>query len=141
MKENDIETVNEEMELQEREELLRDVTVTEPKNIQFEIPEEENQHYDSLSEVEKARWRKMFNNLDKIDSKKDDSVCISYVVLLIRTFVGYKVSVSRALANVLDKLEDRNNLFFFRRQTTRKINRLDNKIKFAQVIELTFRLQ
>jgi len=46
----------------------------------------------------------MFNNLDKIDNKKDDSVCIS------------------ALADVLDKLEDRNNLFFFRRQTKRKIN-------------------
>ena len=80
MKENDIETVKEEMELEETRELLSGVTVT--RNIQFEMTGEEDQHYESLSEVEKARWRKMFNNLDKIDNKKDDSVCISYVILL-----------------------------------------------------------
>ena len=80
MNENDIETVKEEMELEETRELLSGVTVT--RNIQFEMTGEEDQHYESLSEVEKARWRKMFNNLDKIDNKKDDSVCISYVILL-----------------------------------------------------------
>ena len=82
MKENDIETVNEEIELAETGELLSGVTVTEPRNIQFEIPEEENQQYESLSEDEKARWRKIFNKIDKIDNKKDDSVSISYVILL-----------------------------------------------------------
>ena len=80
MKENDIEAVNEEIELEETGELLSGVTVTDPRNIQFEIPGDENQHDDSLSEDEKARWRKIFNNLDKIDNKKDDSVCISYVL-------------------------------------------------------------
>ena len=80
MNENDIETVKEEMELEETRELLSGVTVT--RNIQFEMTGEEDQHYESLSEIEKARWRKMFNNLDKIDNKKDDSVCISYVILL-----------------------------------------------------------
>ena len=72
MKVNDIETVGEETELQQK--------VTDPRNIQFEIPADENQDFDSLSEDEKARWRKIFNNLDKIDNKKDDSVCISYVI-------------------------------------------------------------
>jgi len=81
MKENDIESVNEETELQEIGELPLCVTMADPRNIQFEIPEDENQHFDSLSEDEKAQWRKMFNNLDKIDTKKDDSVCISYVVI------------------------------------------------------------
>ena len=72
MKVNDIETVGEETELQQK--------VNDPRNIQFEIPADENQDFDSLSEDEKARWRKIFNNLDKIDNKKDDSVCISYVI-------------------------------------------------------------
>ena len=80
MKENDIETLNEEIELEETGELLAGVKVTEPRNIQFEIPGEEDQGFDSLSEDEKAHWRKMFNNLDKIDNKKDDSVCILYVI-------------------------------------------------------------
>ena len=62
MKVNDIETVGEETELQQK--------VTDPRNIQFEIPADENQDFDSLSEDEKARWRKIFNNLDKIDNKK-----------------------------------------------------------------------
>ena len=87
MKENDIETVNEGTELQEAGELLSGVAVTEPRNIQFEIPGEENQHFDSLSEDEKARWRKIFNNLDKIDNKKDDSVCISYVICFPLTYL------------------------------------------------------
>ena len=87
MKENDIEAVNEEIELEETGELLSGAKVTDPRNIQFEVPGDENQPDDSLSEDEKARWRKMFNNLDKIDNKKDDSVCISYVILLISILV------------------------------------------------------
>ena len=91
MEQNDIQTVNEDIELDETGELLSGVTVTDPRNIQFEIPCEENQHYESLSEDEKARWRKMFNNLDKIDNKKDDSVCISYVLLLTYLHVGKRL--------------------------------------------------
>ena len=78
MKEKDIETLAEEIELEETGELLAGVTVTEPRIIQFETTGEEDQDFDCLSEDEKAHWRKLFNNLDKIDNKKDDSVCILY---------------------------------------------------------------
>lgn len=79
------------------------IIVTEPRNVQF--VQGENEDIDNLSEAEKDHWKGIFGHLDLLDNKQDGAVCI------------------KALAKVLERLENRNNLCFFSRQTKRKINR------------------
>ena len=97
-----VQRADEEIELEEARVFMPDIS-TESRSVQFSS--EGGEELESLTEAERDHWREVFSNLDLLDNKRDGAVCIT------------------ALAKVLDRLENRNNIFFFRRQTERKINR------------------
>lgn len=97
-----VQRADEEIELEEARVFMPDIS-TESRSVQFSS--EGGEELESLTEAERDHWREVFSNLDLLDNKRDGAVYIT------------------ALAKVLDKLENRNNIFFFRRQTERKINR------------------
>ena len=93
------------MEPEEARVLIPDIVDPDQRNVHFSGGH--NEDSDNLSEDEKDFWRGIFSKLDLLDNKKDGAVSIP------------------SLTKVLLKLEDRENIFFFRRHTTRRINRFE----------------